>query len=86
MIFIPYSATELIQRNSFNIVVQVLFRGGPLSSEIADEIFIGHLNDKPSKEDLSVGKRVDLLGDNADEVNPGLSQLNPNLHPGPVTT
>ena len=33
---------------------------------MADEIFIGHLFDRPSADDLASGKRVDLLGDKAD--------------------
>lgn len=38
----------------------MLFRGKPLTADIADEIFIGHLKDKPAEQDLESGLRVDL--------------------------
>ena len=44
-----------------------LFRGSPLTADIADAIFIGHLDDKPIKEDVAASKRVDLLGNNANK-------------------
>ena len=44
------------------------FRGEDLTHTIAEEIFIGHLQDTPTAEQISSGSRVDLLGTSADQA------------------